>query len=501
MRRMIVLTLTLCASLIVSPMLGRQSSADEQYPTVDGSFSGTGVIPAHGTVSLNVAGRGGVPSNGVGSVVVNVTVTNPTAASFLTVYPADEPLPTTANLVFVAGQTSPNMVIVKLGSGGRINLYNYGGNVDVIVDVQGWFPSGPAFTGLTPARLMDTRAGYPTIDGRFAGGGDVGPVSATDLTVLGRGGVPTSGVGAVALNVTAVDPTRDSYLTVYPAGVDRPTAANLNVVAGQRIPNMVIAKIGAGGAISVFNFAGKVDVVVDVLGWFPENGSFVGLTPVRVLETRVGLPTIDGLNQGLGAIGANTSITLDVLGRAGVPSSGVGAVAINVAVTNPTEASFLTVYPGVAPRPTAANLNFVAGQTVANLVIVKLGTWLDGTVSLYNLAGRVDVVVDLLGWFPDTGGYIGLVPARLMDSRRSAPPPTTPTSAPPVTTPPTTPAVASFGPGTYSVNSQIPAGRYVMRDARSGCFVSSAGQQIVTILASDVGFRSNSKCGTWVLTT
>ena len=128
---------------------------------------------------------------------------------------------------------------------------------------------------------------------------------------------------------------------------------------------MVIVKVGAGGTVSLFNYAGATDVVVDVMGWFPETGSFTGLTPARLLDTRSGHPTIDGSAAGEGSVGPNAVRELTVVGRGGVPASGVGSVVVNVAVTNPTDSSFLTVYPAGSDRPLAANLNFVAGQTVA----------------------------------------------------------------------------------------------------------------------------------------
>jgi hypothetical protein len=80
-----------------------------------------------------------------------------------------------------------------------------------------------------------------------------------------------------------------------------------------------------------------------------------------------------------------------------VPASGVNGVAINLTVTNGTAPSHLTLFPSDASRPLASDINFVAGQTVANLVLVKLG--IDGRVLVYNAAGTTDVVVDVLGWF------------------------------------------------------------------------------------------------------
>ena len=70
------------------------------------------------------------------------------------------------------------------------------------------------------------------------------------------------------LNVTAVEPVGDTFITVYPSGGERPLAANLNAVAGQIVPNMVLGRLGADGTVAIFNYAGDVDLVADVMGYF-----------------------------------------------------------------------------------------------------------------------------------------------------------------------------------------------------------------------------------------
>ncbi len=214
-------------------------------------------------------GRGGVPAGASGSVALNVTAVGATAESFMTIWPAGAAQPTASNLNYRGGQTIPNMVIVPIGANGRISLVNDAGSVDILVDVLGWFPPDPGFTGLAPARLMDTRGGATT-DGAFRGGGAIGAGRSVDLVVTGRGMVPAAGVGSVALNVTAVGATAESYMTVWPGGRAMPTASNLNYLAGDVFPNMVIVPVGAGGRVSLFNAAGSTDVLVDVLGWFPD---------------------------------------------------------------------------------------------------------------------------------------------------------------------------------------------------------------------------------------
>jgi subtilisin len=138
------------------------------------------------------------------------------------------------------------------------------------LDAAAGVPGSDApFTALTPARLSDTRPDATTIDGIAARTGAIGPGQTRVIPVTGRGGVPATGVGAVALNVTATGGTAASYLTVHPTGAPRPLASNLNTQPGQTVPNMVIARIGTNGTISVFNASGSTHVIVDVLGWFP----------------------------------------------------------------------------------------------------------------------------------------------------------------------------------------------------------------------------------------
>src|SRR5512144_1515514 len=114
-------------------------------------------------------------------------------------------------------------------------------------------------------------AAPPTIDGQYSGTGALGPGAQTTMTVVGRGGVPSTGVGSVALNVTVTEPTASSYLTVWPSGATRPLASSVNFTAGETVANSVITKVGADGRIAIFNFSGNTHIVVDVVGWFPNN--------------------------------------------------------------------------------------------------------------------------------------------------------------------------------------------------------------------------------------
>jgi hypothetical protein len=193
----------------------------------------------------------------------------------------------------------------------------------------------------------------------------------------------------VALNVTATSPTAGGYLTVYPGGGTRPTASNLNFAAGQTIANLILVPVGPGSTVRFYNHSGTVDVIADLVGTYaPSSGSlFTGNTPTRVLDTR------DGTGSATAKLGPGATLTLTVLNL----PAGVTAVALNVTATSPTAGGYLTVYPGSGTRPTASNLNFVAGQTIANLVLVPVGP--NNTVRFYNHSGTVNVIADLIGYY------------------------------------------------------------------------------------------------------
>ncbi len=72
---------------------------------------------------------------------------------------------------------------------------------------------------------------------------------------------------AVVLNVTVTNPSTFSYLTVFPDG-SAPLSSDLNFVPGQTVPNMVVVKVASDGSIKLFNAAGSVDGVVDLVGWY-----------------------------------------------------------------------------------------------------------------------------------------------------------------------------------------------------------------------------------------
>jgi hypothetical protein len=254
-------------------------------------------------------------------------------------------------------------------------------------------PLEGGFVPVIPVRVLDTRlgAGRPLLAGGVAA-----------IPMAGQHGVPSDAT-AVVLNVTAVSPAAPGYLTVFPCGTSPPTASNVNYRTDDDVPNLVVVKIGDGGSVCITTFS-QSHLVVDLSGYHaPGGGGFVPIFPVRIKDTRTTT-----------RVHADGVVSVPVVGVVTGPEAN-GAV-FNITVTNPEAPGFVTAYACDHSRPLASNLNYVAGQTVANLAMLGLGK--DGSLCLYSSA-PTDVIVDITGYFmPNTGpGFKGITPTRILDTR------------------------------------------------------------------------------------
>ncbi|APU41172.1 hypothetical protein BSL84_16835 [Streptomyces sp. TN58] len=267
--------------------------------------------------------------------------------------------------------------------------------------------AGSDFVAYAPTRLLDTRNGTGAVQGKVA------PYGSTRVKVGGNGGIP-EGVTAVALNVTVTNTTSAGHITAFAEGTEQPTTSNVNFEAGQTVPNLVIVPVGKNGYVELANRGSQsVDLIADVTGYFTrtEAGGYTPVTPVRFVDTREGLGTARGQVPGQQTFGTRIG------GLRGVPE-GVTAVALNVTVTNPREAGHLSVFPGGGTVPITSNVNFTAGQTVANAVIVPVGK--DGSISVRNGAwAGTDVIVDVVGYYSrdSKASYMPITSVRLLDTR------------------------------------------------------------------------------------
>jgi uncharacterized protein (DUF1501 family) len=334
-------------------------------------------------VAITVAGVGAIPANGVVSVAVNITSTDATSDSYLTAWPSDRPQPDTSNLNPRPGRTVPNFALVTLGADGTISLFNERGSGHVLVDVVGYCTAsgGSGFVPLAPTRIMDSRSGVGVPSGR------IGPGRVVELMVAGAGGVPAQGADVAILNITATGADAESFVTVWPTGASMPDASTLNMSRDRTVPNLVFARVGSGGRVSLYNSNGSTHLIADVVGCFSANSNvkFVSVAPTRILDTR----------RNLGAVGpvTNRPVALSV---PGLPS-GTVALMLNVTATAPTTESYATVWASGRAQPETSNLNYTPGDTVANAVIAEIGS--DGRIQFVNAFGSVQLIADLVGYF------------------------------------------------------------------------------------------------------
>jgi len=269
------------------------------------------------------------------------------------------------------------------------------------------------YVPLSPSRITDTRtgSGYPNAGDTLGAGGSI------SVQVTGVGGVPTTGVTAVVVNVTVVGPSASSYVTLFPEGTTQPVVSNLDFTAGETLANLATVPLGSQGGLTVYNYVGTVNVVVDVEGYYTSTPQTSGLynpvSPFRVLGT---------LAAGA-SIGPRTSTAVRVAGVDNVPAD-ASAVVANVTVAGPSAPGFLTAFPapasGPPTPPTASNVNFTAGQVIANRVIIPVGA--NGQIEVYNNSGTVRVDVDLDGYYTGSSGELGsaytpMNPVRVTDTR------------------------------------------------------------------------------------
>jgi hypothetical protein len=353
------------------------------------------------TITVQVAGQGGVPASNVKAVVMNVTITGPTAPGYLTIWPNGLVRPNSSNVNFNAGQTIANQVTVPVSADGKVQIYNATGSTNVIFDVAGYYQDtqgarGSRFMPLTPDRILDTRTGI----GGYSQA--VGQDKSISVQVRGSGGVPASAT-AVVLNLTATQPTIGGYATVWPTGQPRPNSSVINFVAGQTIANLVTVPIGPDGTIQIYNATGSTHFIVDTSGYFEpvgsgyeatQDGRFISLSPNRILDTRTGM---GGINT---PVGQGQTITPTIAGAGYLPPTNVRAVILNVTAVNTTATSYLTIWPSGVARPNSSVINFAAGQTIANQVTVPVGA--DGKIQLFNALGSTDVIFDVAGYYLET---------------------------------------------------------------------------------------------------
>ena len=223
-----------------------------------------------------------------------------------------------------------------------------------VIDDQEPRPIGGSLVALdAPQRALDTRSGTPPVS--------AGAVRRVQLG--GRYDIPTSGVVAVALNVTALNAAAPGYLTVYPCGDVPPNASNVNYVPARVTPNAAIVGLSNRGELCIFSET-DVDVLIDVTGFFSTSSrvSYQPMNPLRVVDTRIG-SALDSRPSARQKLVPGTVTPFRVLFSS--------IMVMNITVTEVESDGWLAVFPCDRPVPATSTLNFLAGDTVANATILR----------------------------------------------------------------------------------------------------------------------------------
>ncbi|GIF74286.1 hypothetical protein [Asanoa siamensis] len=262
---------------------------------------------------------------------------------------------------------------------------------------------GAAYNSVTPQRVLDTRSALGV-----GGTAPVAPFSEIEFSLPGAAATAS----AVVLNVTATQSSASGQLTVYPSDGVLPLASNVSFGAGQTMANLVTVQVRNGRVRILNGSRGTTHVLADLAGYYANTGAGLEATPpARVLDTRSA--------PGGAPVPANGRVTVDLSAR--VPA-GTTAAVLNLTVTEPTKGGLFTAYPPGAEVPTASNINFVAGQTVNNMVLAPV---VGGKVAFAHTgSGTAHLLVDLAGWFApgahDT--YLPTAPTRVVDTRTTGTP-------------------------------------------------------------------------------
>ncbi len=250
------------------------------------------------------------------------------------------------------------------------------------------------FTPLSPIRLVDTRIGLGTAATPLAVGCTltIDPHLADDAT-------------AVVVNVTAVAPSMNGYLTAYPCGADRPLASIVPVVANRIVPGTAVVPLNADGLFCLYAST-TTDVVIDLSGAY-ETGAGQRFQPIAAERK------FDSRNAG--NVRGGTVVRVPIAGTGSIPASATG-VAVTVHTANAVANGYVTMWPCDPVRPTVSVLNATTGDASTNHL--QIGLDAGGAVCLYAQTS-MDLVVDVSGWFGPTATstFHALMPARLLDTR------------------------------------------------------------------------------------
>ncbi|MEU5310731.1 LamG-like jellyroll fold domain-containing protein [Streptomyces sp. NPDC021562] len=356
------------------------------------------------TVTTPVSGAPATIPSTVTAVAVDVTATAQTDSGYVTTYADGTQRPKTSSTNFAASTTATGYQIVPVGNDGKIDLYTHidssTGTAALLVDLTGYFTSDPTLTGdqtYTPlssaVRALDTRSSVAHTS--LASTGTVAAGTNFTLQITGLNGVPSNAT-AVAVNLAAANATGSGYLQAYATGYAPTAATSLSFNTGNAVASLSgDVPIGTSGTITVSVHSNATAVLADISGYYTTGTGgqkFHTVNPTRLVDTRSG---IGGTST---PVAANSTYTLSTATTQQITTATTPTLAAMLTATNTVGSGYGVAYPTSTGKPATSNLNWGAGDTIANLTLTP--TDANGQISIYNnSSGAVDFIVDCSGYY------------------------------------------------------------------------------------------------------
>lgn len=354
--------------------------------------------------TVKVAGVAGLPSSGIGAVTMMVTIADPSGSGQLQMR-ADDADTTTLMMIYnsgVGGNTS-NTGLLAVADDGTIQVRTETAQSKVVIDITGYYTStkngvsAGGFVAMSPSRVLDSRGGIGAAQGQIPAG------SQRTIQATGSNGIP-AGAAAVAVNIIVINrEAKAGYVRPTPTGETRSTGVlNYNSVEGQSTAMNAQVALNADGKFSIDTAegGGKIDLVVDIQGYFLKSNPGGGFTPLngRLIDTRNG-----------GSIASGASFTVQVGGVQGAPTveGGLSAAAVTFTAVNDSGAdSYAKMWADGAAEPESSAISSDRTSKMTNTVVAPVGA--NGKIRIKNMGtAAMNYLVDLQGAYNSLPGGPG----------------------------------------------------------------------------------------------
>lgn len=382
-------------------------------------------LPAGGILTFQVTGLAGVPSSGVNAVQLAITILNAASAgAAVGVYPAGA-APAAGRNISTTTTAATTPVVVATSATGQVTIKSFAAT-DLTVDVEGYYAhttgtQDSEFKPINGTRILDTRTPLGTCSpspcARMAAG------ATTTVTIAGQGGIPVTGVAAVAYTLTAFTPAAAGTAVAWAADKTKPTEPNLTYAASTTISELLVTPLSSDGKIKLATTAAS-DFTIDLAGYYTTSSDGTGSifipynpssgTSPLIYDTRNG--TGDCAPAGCTTLQAGATTTVSIAGHGTVPpvtpnAAGTDPTAVVLGVTAwaPSVVGYVNLWPADQPKSFGRVLSYAAGTNTTDTAQVALSA--QGQIDVA-ASSTTDLLLTVEGWYqaisqPQTYTYNG----------------------------------------------------------------------------------------------